>query len=230
MPCCLLCFSDDPIEGDDKANRPNQFQMSLKDGCCQHQPWCLLTYLCAPCSTYYTRYRVLDGDMSKYICCQGYISCMCFKPGEMGEQSCPEFCLCVESVCCLGLSMSSSRMAVMDQYDLRPDPCDNQLIRLSNCLQVLSCVCTLLSLFMKELKHLAHLTRVAAHCVFYSLMGCMAAQVNYELDYQRLNTSTSSQTAMNPVHAHAQVLGSDINDKYGNGSNQYKAPPQSYNV
>lgn len=138
MPCCLMCFSDDPIEGDDKALRPNQFQMSLKDGCCQHQPWyhvnshgdrtciymfvclcihfnfihilipcvwsvcspsqcfhrnshsspcsihpscvikytvpvhrCLLTYFCAPCSTYYTRYRVLDGDMSKYVCCQG---------------------------------------------------------------------------------------------------------------------------------------------------------------
>jgi len=33
----------------------------------------------------------------------------------------------------------------------------------------------------------------------------MAAQVNYELDYQRLNSSTSSQSALNPVHAQAQV-------------------------
>ena len=41
-----------------------------------------------------------------------------------------------------GLSMSTSRMAVMDEYDLRPDPCDNQLIRLSNC-------CKCLSFFLK---------------------------------------------------------------------------------
>jgi hypothetical protein len=63
---------------------------------------CIFTYFCAPCSAYYTRYRVLDGDMSKYTCCQGYISCLCFKPGQMGEQNCPHFCLGVESVCCLG--------------------------------------------------------------------------------------------------------------------------------
>lgn len=71
--------------------------------------------------------------MSKYICCQGYMNCMCFKAGSCGESSCPELCLCLESFCCLGPAMSSSRMFVMDQYDLRPDPCDNRLIRFTNC-------------------------------------------------------------------------------------------------
>ena len=75
----------------------------------------------------------------------------------------------------------------------------------------------------------------------------MAAQVNYELDYQRLNSSTNSQSALNPVYAHAQVydvqvlnvygrrelkflciwqvLGSDPNNnKLGHGGNQYKPP------
>lgn len=211
MPCCLLCFSDEPIEGDEKASRPNRFQISLMDGCFQHQPWCCLTYLCAPCSAYYTRYRVLDGDMTKYTCCQGYIRCACFQPGEMGEQNCPQFCLGLESCCCLGLSMSTSRLSVMDRYDLRPDPCDNRLIRFSNCMQVLTCVCDILAMFNRDLRHAAHLTHMAADLIFYSLMGCMAAQVNYELDYQRFNSSSSSQTTvpLNPSMAHAQVIGED---------------------
>jgi hypothetical protein len=133
MACCLLFFSGDPIDDDPKANRSNRFQISMMDGLCTHQPWCCLTYLFPCCSAYYTRYRVLDGDMSKYICCQGYINCACFRGGSCGEQSCPELCLCLESFLCVGPSMSTSRLSVMDQYDLRSDPCDNRLIRFSNC-------------------------------------------------------------------------------------------------
>ena len=135
--CCLLCFDGSPIEGDLKASRQNVFQISLTEGLYKkqvfndwiyftfltsYQPVCCITYLCAPCCTYYTRYRVLDGDMSKYSCCQGYLNVACFRSGTLGESSCPECCLCLESFCCLGPSMSSSRLFIMDQYDLRPDP------------------------------------------------------------------------------------------------------------
>ena len=46
-----------------------------------------------------------------------------------------------------------------------------------------------------------HVSQLALHMCY-----SMAAQVNYELDYQRLNSSSSSQTALNPVTAHAQVV------------------------
>lgn len=75
----------------------------------------------------------LFSDMSKYECCQGYIQCCCFKGGACGENSCPELCLCLEATFCLGLSMSTSRMYIMDKYQLAYDPCDNRLIRLNNC-------------------------------------------------------------------------------------------------
>ncbi|CAM9190063.1 unnamed protein product, partial [Ectocarpus fasciculatus] len=150
-----MFFSDDPIDGDAKSGRPNRFQLSLMDGLTHNQPWCLLTFLCPPCATYYSRYRVLDGDMSRYTCCQGYLNCACFKAGTMGESSCPEVCLALESCLCLGPAMSSSRLLVMDTYSLRPDPCDNRLVRLSNCLQMLSCACHLLAIFVKELRHVA---------------------------------------------------------------------------
>ena len=113
----------------------------------------------------------------------------CFRAGMCNEQSCPEFCLGVESVICLGPSISSSRLFVMDHYDLRPDPCDNQLIRFSNCLALLSCVCDILSIFHRDLRHLAHTIDLISNCVFYSTVGCMTSQVLAELNFRRESQS-----------------------------------------
>ena len=74
--------------------------------------------------------------------------------------------------------MSSSRIFVSDMYDLRPDPTDNRMIRLTNCLQLLSCVCDVAAIFDENLRHLAHVIHVAAELVFYTIIGCMAAQVS----------------------------------------------------
>ena len=73
--------------------------------------------------------------------------------------------------------MSSSRIFVSDMYDLRPDPADNRMIRMTNCLQLLSCVCDVAAIFDENLRHLAHLIHVTAEIVFYTIIGCMAAQV-----------------------------------------------------
>ena len=157
-----------------------------------------------------------------------------------GEQRCPRFCLALESCLCLGLSMSSTRNFVMDTYDLRPDPCDNRLIRFSNCsefiidamcllyidswidgsddwlidwsiiastfvvnstdtsftyifiylsisvyiwtphyysfvhfclVQLLSCVCHIMSIFMEELRDFVVILDCFGEAVFYTLMG-----------------------------------------------------------
>lgn len=230
---CLFCFDDSPIPDDPKviselllrsafdsyllqAFRPNTFQISLVDGLTQNQPVCCLTYLLPCCSAYYTRYRTLDGNMTRYTCCQGYLDNACFRAGSCGEQSCPEFCLVCETVWCLGPSMSTSRMFVMDQYDLRPDPCDNQLVRMTNCLMMLSCVCDILSIFMRELRHAAHILHVVANMVFYSLLGCMAAQVNREIDYRRSSLQDYAQLTPDvgaPFHGYtAPVHGEPVPD------------------
>eukprot|EP01041_Mallomonas_annulata_P010827 gene10828-22587_t len=87
--------------------------------------------------------------------------------------------------------MSSSRMFVMDMYELQSDPCDNRVIRFNNCLQVLSCVCDILAIFEPQLRDLAQLIDLIARIVFYCTMGCMAAQVNFELDYRKVHCNTS---------------------------------------
>ena len=55
MVCCLLCFSDKPVDDDPKAHRPNEFQITMMDGLTQNQPVCCVTCFCAPCSAIWTR-------------------------------------------------------------------------------------------------------------------------------------------------------------------------------
>lgn len=165
--------------------RADTFQISMMETLWCNQPTCLCSYLFPPCSAAYLRYLALDRDMSRYSCCQGYMDNVCFKSGKCNEKACPEFCLCVEVFLCLGPSISSTRMMVMDQYEIRPDPCDNRIIRLTNCLMVLSCVCNLASICVRELRHLSNTIHTLANCVAYSTMGCMASQVYREIDHRR---------------------------------------------
>ena len=56
---------------------------------------------------------------------------------------------CCECLCCPTISLSTTRIAAMHYYQLSSDPQDRQLIRLSNCLQLLSCICHILALFSR---------------------------------------------------------------------------------
>lgn len=86
MVCCLLCFSGAPIDDDEKSMRERKFQISLGEAVCKGQPCCLISCLCPFCAACKARQAVLDEDMSKYICCQGYIAgCCCCKPGHVGK-------------------------------------------------------------------------------------------------------------------------------------------------
>lgn len=64
------------------------------------------------------------------------------------------------------------------------------MIRLTNCLQLLSCICDVASIFDENLRHLAHMIHVTAELCFYTIIGCMAAQVNREIDVRKANSST----------------------------------------
>jgi hypothetical protein len=135
------------------------------------------SFVCDSPSQIALRHKVLEGDLSKYQCCQGYFNCCCFKAGSMGEESCPLFCLCLESFFCNNLAVSSSRMYVMDKYQLSSDPCDYRLIRISNMLQVLSCVCHILAAFDREFLRLVQLIDYLADLMYHIVSSCMTAQV-----------------------------------------------------
>ena len=111
--------------------------------------FCLSGFCCHCCSQYYLRNKALGGDMSRYVCCQGYMNNPCFQGGSCGEGSCPEVCLCMESFLCFSCAVSSTRAYVMDTRNITPDPCDNRIIRFNNCIQLLSCVFDIIGIFVK---------------------------------------------------------------------------------
>ena len=185
MVCFLLCSDSPDGINDPFAQHANEFQVPLMSAPCEDPLCCVFGFLpCGACyNAYVLRKRALGGNMQNYECCQGYMpACCCIKPGKMGESSCPECCLFAESCCCLGLSMSSTRMFVQDMLGLRSDPTDRRLIRCNNCLMALSCICNILAIVNDSFSDLAALLDCIADCFFYSLLGCMNVQIRKELD------------------------------------------------
>lgn len=86
---------------------------------------------------------------------EGYFNVCCIKAGTCGEEQCPELCLFAESCICNCVAISASRTYVMDKYELSSDACDYRLIRINNMLQMLSCVCNILAIFIASLRDFA---------------------------------------------------------------------------
>jgi hypothetical protein len=101
----------------------NKWQIRMMDAPCKNTgPFCY-AFVCLPCSQYTLRTAVLEYEMSRYKCCQGYFDCACFKAGSCGEQNCPECCLCIEAFMCTNFAVSASRALMMVRDLLFGVPC-----------------------------------------------------------------------------------------------------------
>ena len=191
---CLFCFSGAPIEDDPRNLNAGQFNTSMLKAPFVAPCICLFSCFCPPCTAFLARKRVLqataldpstDDWIDRYTCCQGYMDTPCLRAGYCCEAKCGTFCLLIESCCCFGPSISGSRAYIADLYEIRPDPCDNQLIRLSNCLNLFACICDILSLFDDSFRECRQTLRLIAQCVFYTVFGCMSAQLFTELKIRK---------------------------------------------
>ena len=145
---CICFFDDGPIDKDPRANRGNMFKVGMKDAPCKDPAICCAGFLCNPCVGFYMRKKVLGGNLDLYMCCQGYYDGLCCghpKAGSYGDTGNPA-CMACEMCCCPGWATSATRQYVMDQYDLASDPCDRQIIRFNNFMQLLSCICYTLAI------------------------------------------------------------------------------------
>ena len=151
---------------------------SFPDSCC----WFCCQYIgyTSCCTQIALRRKVLDYDMSKYQCFQGYHTiCCCIKGGACCESYCPTCCLCLESCLFNCIAVSASRTYIMEKYNLGSDPCDYRLIRCNNCLQALACACRVLSVVMPAFRALSSFVDHVAEFVYYTISGCMTAQVSH---------------------------------------------------
>ncbi|GBG29468.1 Hypothetical Protein FCC1311_056892 [Hondaea fermentalgiana] len=186
---CCFCFPDDPVEDDPRIQHANRWKVLMKDAPTEETLWCCYGAFCPVCAAYQLRTRALGYNMNNYRCCQGYLQFCCISPGNMGEENCPEFCLCMEVCCCLSCSISATRFMIMDQYSIVSDPCDNRIIRFNNFMQILSCVLNLLSICIEELyvrifREAAQIVDLIAKIVYMVTFGCMAAQMKSEMEFR----------------------------------------------
>ncbi|KAJ1424822.1 hypothetical protein B484DRAFT_96148 [Ochromonadaceae sp. CCMP2298] len=208
--CC--CISGEPTE--DPTGRlktfssQTKFQVGMMEAPCVDS-WKSCGWFCGqfmPCTCGIAQYRlrknILLDDMTKYSCFQGYFDCCgFFKAGSCGEQSCPDLCLFLEGCVCNCMAISASRAYVMEKYDLSSDPCDYRLIRINNCLQALACLCSILAIFISELRQIARLLSIIADVFYHTISGCMTAQVAYEQKFQNAleNPDLTTPITGNPI-------------------------------
>ncbi|XXG67104.1 hypothetical protein AAC387_Pa06g0523 [Persea americana] len=143
-------------------------------------PYCCFAIFCGPCVSYLLRKRALYNDMSRYVCCAGYLPCS----GKCGESRCPELCLCTEVFLCFGNSVASTRFLLQDEFNLQTTQCDNCIIGFMFCLQQLACIFSLLACITgnDEIGEASQILSCLADCVFCTVCACMQTQHKIEMD------------------------------------------------
>ncbi|KAL9191530.1 hypothetical protein ACHAXT_001236 [Thalassiosira profunda] len=197
---CLFCFSGDKLGADERkgkygdlwgqyADNDRQFKVKLCGAPCA-EPCCWMgSMVCWPCGQYKLRHMALNhvnpgSGWSDYKCCQGMFGgCCCIRPGQMGESSCPQCCMCLEGCLLPGMAVSASQGVIMRQYQLGLDSDDVRLIRCNNCLQILACVASCLNICIDfdGDDAIVGLINLIADITFCCVSGCMTARVYHEI-------------------------------------------------
>lgn len=197
---CFICDGS-PLRSNEKTGRHGGSLGQFASGretfdvnlcqvpCSSACPCCLGTILCFCPVVTYMRHRALNhaqpgSGWKNYQCCQGYYGgCCCLQPGQCCESTCPCPCMCLESCCCPGLAVSATSMVVRENHQIGLDSCDVRLIRCSNCLQILSCLCQLVACLTPGDRddQIADIFDCFADCVFCSVASCSTAQTYHEI-------------------------------------------------
>lgn len=133
------------------------------------------------CFSMHLRTVALQGDMTKYSCCQGYFCDRCCAPCNDMAQNCPSFCLCIEAFVFHSCAISATRIYVQEERQITTDPCDNRLIRFNNCVQLLACIFHLFANHNEICNLLATIFDFASDVVYCTIQACMQAQTHHEL-------------------------------------------------
>ncbi|XP_021754202.1 uncharacterized protein LOC110719554 isoform X1 [Chenopodium quinoa] len=143
-------------------------------------PYCCLSLFCAPCVSYMLRKRALYNDMSRYVCCAGYMPCS----GRCGESKCPEFCLATEVFLCFGNSVASTRFMLQDEFNIQTTQCDNCIIGFMVCLNQIACIFSIVAMIVgsQEIQEASQLLNCLSDLVYCTVCACMQTQHKIEMD------------------------------------------------
>ncbi|KAL4603788.1 uncharacterized protein LOC142613893 [Castanea sativa] len=143
-------------------------------------PYCCFAFFCGPCASYLLRKRALYNDMSRYVCCAGYMPCS----GRCGESKCPEFCLFTEVFLCFGNSVASTRFMLQDEFNIQTTQCDNCIIGFMFCLQQLACIFSIVAMIVgsSEIQEASQILSCLSDMVYCTVCACMQTQHKVEMD------------------------------------------------
>ncbi|XP_059661825.1 uncharacterized protein LOC132307940 [Cornus florida] len=164
----------------ERQNYRNVWHTDLTSAIGADCPYCCLAVWCAPCVSYLLRKRALYNDMSRYVCCAGYMPCS----GRCGESHCPELCLCTEVFLCFGNSVASTRFLLQDEFNIQTTQCDNCIIGFMVCLQQIACIFSIIACIVgsDELREASQILNCLADLVYCSVCACMQTQHKVEMD------------------------------------------------
>eukprot|EP00121_Abeoforma_whisleri_P015234 Awhi_evm1s14041 len=100
---------------------PETWDVGICETCIEKPKYFCCSLLCGCCFAYSQRKRLLDGDMSRYVCCGGHVCGPCCGQDSCTQSlvdPCPELCLCTEVWCCFWLAISASRIMIQTQYQI----------------------------------------------------------------------------------------------------------------
>lgn len=161
-------------------NNSREWETGMCHACCAHPCGCFVALACPCCCAFHLRRAVLQGDMTKYACCQKmccyeHLCCQCC------EENCPNLTLCCEVWLCEGFAVSATRSWLQAERRIQTDICDIRLIRFSNCMQILSCICHMLAYIDGMFAQAACIVDILAEIVYCLTLGCMQTQTHHEL-------------------------------------------------
>ncbi|KDD74876.1 hypothetical protein H632_c1016p0, partial [Helicosporidium sp. ATCC 50920] len=180
---------------------------------------CCTAVFCPCCVSYHLRKRALHNDMRRYLCCNGDWPCS----GRCSEQSCPEFCLCLESFVCFTQSVASTRWMLQDEMKLRNTDCDNCIIGTMFAAQYLACLCWIAACISGNdvINQLAILTDHVADILW--VCACLQTQHKVQLDERDNNPAVAQPYIAPPPQMMQGGPGMSPAQSYAQGY-----PPQNY--
>ncbi|KAK9802708.1 hypothetical protein WJX73_009701 [Symbiochloris irregularis] len=183
-----------------KSQYSHTWHTDLMHATCADPCYCILALICPPCVSYDVRKKALYNDMTRYVCCNGDCPCS----GRMGEQSCPELCLCAEVWFCFTQSVASTRWMLQDEMHISNTSCDNCLIGTMICCQYLACCVNIAACIagIPDLDAAADAIDLLAQAIWCTVCACMQTQHRVQIKQRDANPGMV-RPPMNPYQAPA---------------------------
>jgi len=149
------------------------WEYGLLSAPCKNPVGCCYGMCCMCCFAYQQRDRILKNANLPYQCCGG--SCCCCSTPEIWDSPGRECCMCLEALCCTYLAVIVNRDLIMYHYQINLDPCDEYIIDVCVCLNIIFGILALIDDNFRNIKDILDL-------LLMIIMACSLAQQESTLD------------------------------------------------